>query len=57
MSQALPHGLDTSVTKEELVEIGKAYVSVPEGFSMHPRVAPVAQKRAESVIEGGIDWS
>ena len=56
MSQALPHGLDTSVTKEELVEIGKAYVSVPEGFSMHPRVAPVAQKRAESVIEGGIDW-
>ena len=56
MSQALPHGLDTSVTKEELVEIGKAYVSVPEGFSTHPRVAPVAQKRAESVIEGGIDW-
>lgn len=56
MSQALPHGLDTSVTKEELVEIGKAYVSLPEGFNMHPRVAPVAQKRAESVIEGGIDW-
>lgn len=55
-AQELPHGLDTSVTREELVEIGQSYVNLPEGFTAHPRVAPVAKKRAESVREGGIDW-
>lgn len=56
LSQSLPHGLDTSVSKADLLEIGQAYINLPEGFQMHPRVAPVAQKRAESVVEGGIDW-
>lgn len=55
-AQELPHGLDTSVTREQLVEIGQSYVNLPEGFTAHPRVAPVAKKRAESVREGGIDW-
>ncbi|WP_306428410.1 MULTISPECIES: multifunctional oxoglutarate decarboxylase/oxoglutarate dehydrogenase thiamine pyrophosphate-binding subunit/dihydrolipoyllysine-residue succinyltransferase subunit [unclassified Corynebacterium] len=55
-SQALPHGLKTNITREELVEIGQAYANAPEGFEFHPRVAPVAQKRLESVREGGIDW-
>ncbi|APT84500.1 alpha-ketoglutarate decarboxylase [Corynebacterium aquilae DSM 44791] len=55
-SQKLPHGLDTSITRERMVEIGQAYVNTPEGFEAHPRVAPVAKKRAESVREGGIDW-
>ncbi|WP_151529919.1 MULTISPECIES: multifunctional oxoglutarate decarboxylase/oxoglutarate dehydrogenase thiamine pyrophosphate-binding subunit/dihydrolipoyllysine-residue succinyltransferase subunit [Corynebacterium] len=55
-SQELPHGLDTSITREELVEMGQAYVNVPEGFEIHKRVKPVAKKRAQSVKEGGIDW-
>ena len=55
-SQPLPHGLKTGVSKAELVEIGQTYVNVPEGFTVHPRVAPVAKKRAEMTQEGGIDW-
>ncbi|GAB2508114.1 2-oxoglutarate dehydrogenase E1/E2 component [Corynebacterium atrinae] len=55
-SQELTRGLDTSITREEIVEIGQAYAHVPDGFELHPRVAPVAKKRAESVTEGGIDW-
>lgn len=55
-SQDLPHGLKTNITREELVEIGQAYATPPEGFEFHPRVAPVAKKRLEAVREGGIDW-
>ena len=55
-SQALTRGLDTSITREELLEIGHAYANPPEGFQFHQRVAPVAKKRAESVRSGGIDW-
>ncbi|WP_042388580.1 multifunctional oxoglutarate decarboxylase/oxoglutarate dehydrogenase thiamine pyrophosphate-binding subunit/dihydrolipoyllysine-residue succinyltransferase subunit [Corynebacterium sp. HFH0082] len=55
-SQPLPHGLKTSIDKAEIVEIGQTYVNVPEGFKVHPRVAPVAKKRAQMTQEGGIDW-
>ena len=55
-SQDIPHGLETNISKEELVEIGQAFVNWPEGFEAHPRVAPVAQKRAEAAQKGGIDW-
>ncbi|RNE48450.1 multifunctional oxoglutarate decarboxylase/oxoglutarate dehydrogenase thiamine pyrophosphate-binding subunit/dihydrolipoyllysine-residue succinyltransferase subunit [Corynebacterium alimapuense] len=55
-SQELTRGLDTSITREEIVEIGQAYANAPEGFQFHPRVAPVAKKRAASVTDGGIDW-
>ncbi|WBT09734.1 multifunctional oxoglutarate decarboxylase/oxoglutarate dehydrogenase thiamine pyrophosphate-binding subunit/dihydrolipoyllysine-residue succinyltransferase subunit [Corynebacterium sp. SCR221107] len=55
-AQQVPHGLKTNITREELVEISQAYSTAPEGFNFHPRVAPVAKKRMESVLEGGIDW-
>ena len=55
-SQPLPHGLKTGIEKAEIVEIGQSYVNLPEGFKIHPRVAPVAKKRAEMTQEGGIDW-
>lgn len=55
-SQPIPHGLKTGIDKAEIVEIGQTYVNVPEGFQVHPRVAPVAKKRAEMTQKGGIDW-
>ncbi|QGU04288.1 multifunctional oxoglutarate decarboxylase/oxoglutarate dehydrogenase thiamine pyrophosphate-binding subunit/dihydrolipoyllysine-residue succinyltransferase subunit [Corynebacterium comes] len=55
-SQELTRGLDTSISRAELLEIGHAYSTAPEGFEFHPRVAPVAKKRAAAVKEGGIDW-
>lgn len=55
-SQPLPHGLDTSIDKYEVQAIGNAFVDLPEGFEVHPRVAPVAKKRAKASKEGGIDW-
>ena len=55
-SQKLTRGLDTNISKAEMLEIAQAYATAPEGFTFHPRVAPVASKRLESVKEGGIDW-
>ncbi|MEJ5919454.1 MULTISPECIES: multifunctional oxoglutarate decarboxylase/oxoglutarate dehydrogenase thiamine pyrophosphate-binding subunit/dihydrolipoyllysine-residue succinyltransferase subunit [unclassified Corynebacterium] len=55
-SQPLPHGLDTSIDKVELQAMGQAFINTPEGFTIHPRVRPVAKKRAQMTQEGGIDW-
>lgn len=55
-SQQVPHGLETNISREDLVEIAQAYATAPEGFEFHPRVAPVAQKRLDSAHNGGIDW-
>ncbi|MDO4631486.1 MAG: multifunctional oxoglutarate decarboxylase/oxoglutarate dehydrogenase thiamine pyrophosphate-binding subunit/dihydrolipoyllysine-residue succinyltransferase subunit [Corynebacterium sp.] len=55
-SQELPHGLETNITKEELLDIATGYATIPENFHLHPRVAPVVQKRLESAEKGGIDW-
>ena len=55
-SQELTRGLDTSITAEELAEIGQSYVDAPEGFEFHKRVAKIAQERAKTAKEGGIDW-
>ena len=55
-SQDLTRGLDTSITAEEMAEIGDAYGTPPEGFEYHKRVGKVAKERQKSAREGGIDW-
>jgi 2-oxoglutarate dehydrogenase E1 component len=48
---------ETAVTPEVLKRIGDAQVSLPEGFTVHPRLLPQLEKRAQMVTEGGIDWA
>lgn len=55
-SQDLTRGLDTSITAEELAELGAAYGNPPEDFEYHKRVGKVAKEREKSSREGGIDW-
>ncbi|MEU6583157.1 multifunctional oxoglutarate decarboxylase/oxoglutarate dehydrogenase thiamine pyrophosphate-binding subunit/dihydrolipoyllysine-residue succinyltransferase subunit [Nocardia sp. NPDC046763] len=55
--QQLPPNLVTSVDKTVLQRIGDAFVNVPEGFSVHPRVRPVLEKRREMAYEGKVDWA
>src|SRR6202012_2614839 len=52
-----PAGLATGVDKALLARIGDAFLAVPEGFSVHPRVLPVLEKRREMAYEGKIDWA
>ena len=55
-SQELPHGLDTSISKELIAEIGDKFYNTPDYLKVHPRVAPVIKKRKEMSEKGNIDW-
>lgn len=55
--QQLPANLVTAVDKSVLQRIGDAFVNVPEGFSVHPRVKPVLERRKEMAYEGKVDWA
>ena len=55
--QQVPANLPTAVTRETVERIGDAFVNVPEGFTPHPRVKPVMDRRQKMSREGGIDWA
>nr|WP_084435976.1 multifunctional oxoglutarate decarboxylase/oxoglutarate dehydrogenase thiamine pyrophosphate-binding subunit/dihydrolipoyllysine-residue succinyltransferase subunit [Aldersonia kunmingensis] len=57
LDQTIPHKLVTAVDKSVLHRIGDAFVNVPDGFSVHPRVKPVLDKRREMAYEGKVDWA
>ena len=43
--------------KSLLARIGDAHLAFPEGFTVHPRVKPVLEKRREMAYEGKVDWA
>jgi multifunctional 2-oxoglutarate metabolism enzyme len=55
--QMIPRGMNTAVDKSLLARIGDAHLAIPDGFSVHPRVKPVLEKRREMAYEGKIDWA
>ncbi|SDE39638.1 2-oxoglutarate decarboxylase [Rhodococcus tukisamuensis] len=57
LDQTPPARLTTAVDKAVLERIGDAFVDVPEGFTVHPRVKPVIEKRREMSREGKVDWA
>lgn len=48
---------DTAVAPDELQHIGDAFVNMPDGFTIHPKLKQAMEKRAQSVRDGGIDWA
>jgi len=46
----------TAVAKEVVEAIGNAHANTPEGFTVHPKLAQLLQKRTEMSREGGVDW-
>ena len=55
--QQVPRGLSTAISPESLERISEAQINLPDGFSPHPRVKPVLERRAKMGREGGIDWA
>ena len=55
--QPVPTGLSTGVDRSIIERIADAHVDLPAGFTPHPRVKPVLEKRAKMAREGGIDWA
>lgn len=46
----------TAVSMDVLKRISDAYVTPPDGFTVHPKVMPQLQRRAAAITEGPIDW-
>jgi 2-oxoglutarate decarboxylase len=55
--QKLRTGLSTAVDKAMLARIGDAQLAIPEGFTVHPRVEPVLERRREMAYHGKVDWA
>jgi 2-oxoglutarate decarboxylase len=55
--QQIPTKVATAVTPEVVERIGRAHVELPEGFTPHPRVKPVLERRLKMSREGEIDWA
>lgn len=50
--------VETAVDKKTLVQLAGRLAAVPDGFTVHPRLKGVLDKRLEAVTGGGgIDWA
>ncbi|MFG3440329.1 multifunctional oxoglutarate decarboxylase/oxoglutarate dehydrogenase thiamine pyrophosphate-binding subunit/dihydrolipoyllysine-residue succinyltransferase subunit [Nonomuraea sp. NPDC047897] len=47
----------TAISDETLKRIVDTQLNLPEGFTPHPRLAPVLQRRGQMVEQGTIDWA
>jgi len=47
---------ETAVDPAVLKRIGDAHVNPPEGFTVHPKLQPLQERRAAMASEGGVDW-
>ncbi|MCZ2402457.1 multifunctional oxoglutarate decarboxylase/oxoglutarate dehydrogenase thiamine pyrophosphate-binding subunit/dihydrolipoyllysine-residue succinyltransferase subunit [Paenarthrobacter sp. Z7-10] len=60
MSQQSDAGISnpasTAISAEMLAGIGKAHVTIPDGFTVHPKLKQLLEKREVMSREGGIDW-
>ena len=53
-----PDPVDTAVDKQTLVKLASRLADLPEGFTVHPRLKGVLDKRLDAVNTGeGIDWA
>jgi len=55
--QPIPQKVETSISLESLHRMGDSQVDLPAGFTAHPRVKTVLERRAEMTRSGGIDWA
>ncbi len=47
----------TAITSEQMEAVAKAHLTFPEGFTVHPKVLPQLQRRADAIRTGPIDWA
>ncbi|MFS2293403.1 MAG: multifunctional oxoglutarate decarboxylase/oxoglutarate dehydrogenase thiamine pyrophosphate-binding subunit/dihydrolipoyllysine-residue succinyltransferase subunit [Actinomadura sp.] len=48
---------DTAIPLETVKRIIDTQVTLPEGFTPHPRLQPILQRRAKTIEEDSIDWA
>jgi 2-oxoglutarate dehydrogenase E1 component len=57
MEPATPPATTTTVDDEVLKRVVDAQLSVPEGFTVHPRLLPQLQRRSQMLADDAIDWA
>ncbi|GAA4503321.1 multifunctional oxoglutarate decarboxylase/oxoglutarate dehydrogenase thiamine pyrophosphate-binding subunit/dihydrolipoyllysine-residue succinyltransferase subunit [Actinoallomurus oryzae] len=50
-------GVPTAISDETVKRIIDTQLNLPEGFTPHPRVQPLLQKRAQMIEDNAIDWA
>jgi 2-oxoglutarate decarboxylase len=55
--QPIPTKLATAISAQTVARIGQAHVDLPPGFTPHPRVRPVLERRHKMSVDGEIDWA
>ncbi|NBV89819.1 MAG: multifunctional oxoglutarate decarboxylase/oxoglutarate dehydrogenase thiamine pyrophosphate-binding subunit/dihydrolipoyllysine-residue succinyltransferase subunit, partial [Actinobacteria bacterium] len=54
--QQPPSEVPTAISREVIDRVVASQLNMPEGFSVHPRLAPQLQRRAEMIQSDSIDW-
>ncbi|MEV7961829.1 multifunctional oxoglutarate decarboxylase/oxoglutarate dehydrogenase thiamine pyrophosphate-binding subunit/dihydrolipoyllysine-residue succinyltransferase subunit [Oerskovia paurometabola] len=49
-------GWKTAIDQSIIERVGQVHVSPPEGFTVHPKLAQLLEKRNQMSANGGIDW-
>ena len=52
-----PSTINTAVSEDILRKIAATQTATPEGFVIHPKLAPQLAKRTQMLDEGSVDWS
>ncbi len=47
---------ETAISREMLKRIGDTHVSPPDGFTIHPKLKTLLERRSQMSTAGGIDW-
>ncbi|MFT4216117.1 MAG: multifunctional oxoglutarate decarboxylase/oxoglutarate dehydrogenase thiamine pyrophosphate-binding subunit/dihydrolipoyllysine-residue succinyltransferase subunit [Micropruina sp.] len=47
----------TTISPDTMAKVARAHVTFPEGFTVHPKVLPQLQRRADNILNGPIDWA
>ncbi|KYH45853.1 alpha-ketoglutarate decarboxylase [Branchiibius sp. NY16-3462-2] len=50
-------GQSTAISIEALKKLGDTWVNPPEGFTVHPKLQKLMERRSAMVSQGGIDWA
>ncbi|WP_136609684.1 multifunctional oxoglutarate decarboxylase/oxoglutarate dehydrogenase thiamine pyrophosphate-binding subunit/dihydrolipoyllysine-residue succinyltransferase subunit [Sinomonas albida] len=50
------HPESTAVTPEAFARMGRAHLEIPDGFTVHPKLKQLLERREQMSREGGIDW-
>lgn len=48
--------VDTAITQEQIETVIHSQLTLPDDFTVHPRLAPQLQRRADMVADNTIDW-